>query len=203
MHSMSVPAPGPTATNVHELAPTSASPCERFIASLQSVGLCPVESSYSPHAATALRRPDRAGTSEVPRRITWQFASIPTPSRRGPKADFAWFRDALTRTPAILCHWADAATAGPASPAWTKFLSGITTCYFKSSRKQRVMDALMLSLDLVPPKHRADALACLLADGIEGRAAAEEFWRYVGLKRIPDVDKARVEALIRRYQIGA
>ncbi|WP_353192534.1 hypothetical protein [Pandoraea pnomenusa] len=66
-----------------------------------------------------------------------------------------------------------------------------------------MMDALMLSLDLLPPKHRADALACLLADGIEGRAAAEEFWKYVGLKRIPDVDKARVEALIRRYQIGA
>ncbi len=203
MYSISVTAPGSAAPDIHALAPHSASSRERFLTNLRSVGLRPADASHSLDAATALRRSERAAPANVPRWITWQFESMPKSSRRSPTADFAWFRDALTRTPAILCHWADAATAGPASPAWTKFLGGITTCYFKSSRKQRVMDALMLSLDLLPPKHRADALACLLADGIEGRAAAEEFWKYVGLKRIPDVDKARVEALIRRYQIGA
>ncbi|MCI3203540.1 MULTISPECIES: hypothetical protein [Pandoraea] len=120
----------------------------------------------------------------------------------GPAADFAFFREPLKRNAVLIGKWGAAANAGSQSQAWSHFVADIGERFFKGSRKQRVMDALVLSLDILPPRHRADALACLLSDGIEGRAAVEEFWKYVGIDRIPDADKARVTALIQQYEIG-
>lgn len=120
----------------------------------------------------------------------------------GPSVDFAFFREPLRRDAALLDKWTAAAQAGSRSEAWAHFLDDIGERFFKGSRKQRVMDALILSLDILPERRRADALACLLADGIEGRAAAEEFWNYIGMARIPEADRARVTALLRQYEIG-
>ncbi|WP_150739840.1 hypothetical protein [Pandoraea anapnoica] len=124
------------------------------------------------------------------------------PAAPEPAVDFMFFREPLKANAALLEKWAVAAKAGSASEAWSAFVGDISERFFKGSRKQRVMDALILSLDVLPPRHRADALACLLADGQEGIAAVEEFWEYVGMKRIPDVDRARVAALLLHYAIG-
>jgi hypothetical protein len=124
-------------------------------------------------------------------------------SAPGPAADFAFFRQPLKQNMALIGRWASAAKAGSQSEAWAQFVNDITERFFKGSRKQRVMDALILSIDILPPSHRADALACVLADGEEGMAAAEEFWEYIGLDRIPDADKDRVRGLIHQYGIGA
>lgn len=119
-----------------------------------------------------------------------------------PAADFAFFREPLKRNPALIGKWGAAAQAGSQSEAWSQFVGDVSELFFKGSRKQRVMDALVLSLDILSANRRADALACLLADGIEGRAAVEEFWKYVGMERIPAADKPRVAELIRKYEIG-
>ncbi|WP_052652962.1 hypothetical protein [Pandoraea oxalativorans] len=124
----------------------------------------------------------------------------PAPPR--PAVDYLFFREPLKADAPLLERWAVAATAGSASDAWSAFVGGISARFFKGSLRQRVMDALILSLDILPPQHRADALACLLADGPEGVAAVEEFWKYFGLKRIPEVDRARVAALLLHYEIG-
>ncbi|MCE4062497.1 hypothetical protein LXM60_20045 [Pandoraea sputorum] len=119
-----------------------------------------------------------------------------------PAADFAFFREPLKRNPALIGKWGAAAQAGSQSEAWSQFLADVSARFFKGSRKQRVMDALVLSLDILPANRRADALACLLEDGSEGLAAAEEFWKYVGMERIPDADKPRVAELILKHEIG-
>ncbi|WP_150811302.1 hypothetical protein [Pandoraea sputorum] len=116
--------------------------------------------------------------------------------------DFMFFREPLKANPALVEKWCVAAKAGSESEAWSAFVGDISERFFKGSRKQRVVDALILSLDILPPQNRADALACLLADGPEGVAAVEEFWKYFGLQRIPEVDRARVAALLIHYEIG-
>ncbi|WP_150575742.1 hypothetical protein [Pandoraea aquatica] len=116
--------------------------------------------------------------------------------------DYMFFREPLKANPALIEKWGVAATAGSESEAWSAFVSDISDRFFKGSRKQRVMDALILSLDILPPERRADALACLLTDGREGIAAVEEFWAYVGMDRIPEADRARVAALLLHYEIG-
>ncbi|ODP34390.1 hypothetical protein [Pandoraea sp. ISTKB] len=124
------------------------------------------------------------------------------PAAPKPAVDFMFFREPLKANPALVEKWGVAAKAGSESEAWSAFVGDISERFFKGSRRQRVMDALILSLDVLPPQHRADALACLLTDGSEGLAAVEEFWEYVGMERIPDVDRARVAALLLRYEIG-
>ncbi|MFK0378526.1 hypothetical protein [Pandoraea sp. NPDC090278] len=124
------------------------------------------------------------------------------PSAPKPAVDFMFFREPLKANPALIEKWGVAATAGSASEAWSAFVGDIGEQFFKGSRRQRVMDALILSLDILPPERRADAIACLLTDGTEGIAAVEEFWEYVGMERIPHVDRARVAALLLRYEIG-
>jgi len=124
------------------------------------------------------------------------------PSAPKPAVDFMFFREPLKANPALIEKWGVAAKAGSESEAWSAFVGDISERFFKGSRRQRVMDALILSLDILPPQHRADALACLLADGSEGVAAVEEFWEYVGMERIPEVDRARVAALLLHYEIG-
>ncbi|WP_150671455.1 hypothetical protein [Pandoraea anhela] len=119
-----------------------------------------------------------------------------------PAANFAFFREPLRQNAALLGKWGAAASAGSRSEAWSHFVADVGARFFKGSRRQRVMDALVLSLDILPARHRADALACLLNDGVEGRAAVEEFWKYVGMERIPEIDRPRVAALIRRFGIG-
>ncbi|VVE75170.1 hypothetical protein PCA31118_04933 [Pandoraea captiosa] len=156
------------------------------------------------------RRPIATAVIAEPVRQTAPHRRLPILAARrlfdsdapAPAADFAFFREPLKQTPALIGQWSAAAKAGSGSEAWTQFVADISERFFKGSRKQRVMDALVLSLDILPPHDRADALACLLADGVEGNAAVEEFWTFVGMGRIPDADKARVAELIRRYGIG-
>lgn len=124
----------------------------------------------------------------------------PVPPR--PAVDYLFFREPLKADAALLEKWAAAAAVGSQSEAWSAFVGEISARFFKGSLRQRVMDALILSLDILPPQNRADALACLLADGREGVAAVEEFWKYFGLKSIPEVDRARVAALLLHYEIG-
>lgn len=124
------------------------------------------------------------------------------PAAPKPAVDYVFFREPLKANPALVERWGVAAKEGSESDAWSAFVGHISERFFKGSRRQRVMDALILSLDILPPERRADALACLLSDGSEGVAAVEEFWEYVGMERIPDVDRARVAALLLRYEIG-
>ena len=119
-----------------------------------------------------------------------------------PAVDFAFFREPLKRDPALIGNWGAAVQAGSQSEAWSQFVGDVSERFFKGSRKQRVMDALVLSLDILSANRRADALACLLEDGSEGQAAVEEFWKYIGMERIPAADKPRVAELIRQYGIG-
>lgn len=125
-----------------------------------------------------------------------------SPDDRGPAGDFAFFREPLRRDQVLRDQWSAAAGNGSPSGMWSRFVHDVGERFFKGSRKQRVMDALVLSLDLLPERRRADALGCLLADGVEGRAAVEEFWQYVGMDRIPEVDRGRVCRLLREYGIG-
>lgn len=125
-----------------------------------------------------------------------------SPDDRGPGGDFAFFREPLRRDQVLRDQWSAAAGNGSPSGMWSRFVHDVGERFFKGSRKQRVMDALVLSLDLLPERRRADALGCLLADGVEGRAAVEEFWQYVGMDRIPEVDRGRVCRLLREYGIG-
>lgn len=125
-----------------------------------------------------------------------------SPADRGPADDFAFFREPLRRDRVLRDQWSAAAGNGAPSGMWSRFVHDVGERFFKGSRKQRVMDALVLSLDLLPERRRADALGCLLADGVEGRAAVKEFWPYVGMDRIPEVDKGRVCRLLREYEIG-
>nr|WP_309397434.1 hypothetical protein [Pandoraea sp.] len=195
------------------IATTSAAPiaspvmhqgaCDRhqcFNADLQTVELRAAGRLRSPFAATAVRIRHSGAQRYLP--LTSARNSHVANEPR-PAADFAFFRQPLKQNMALIGRWASAAKAGSQSDAWSQFVNDITERFFKGSRRQRVMDALILSIDILPPSHRADALACLLADGEEGMAAAEEFWEYIGLDRIPDADKDRVRSLIRQYGIGA
>lgn len=171
----------------------------QFNVDLRTVGLRAAGLFRSPFAASAERVLDRGAQRPLSLSIARHLHTAEDP---GPAADFAFFREPLKRNRALLDKWGAAATAGSQSEAWSHFVKDISGRFFKGSRKQRVMDALMLSIDILPPNRRADALACMLADGDEGRAAAEEFWEYIGLDRIPDGDKDRVRDLIRQYEIG-
>lgn len=131
--------------------------------------------------------------------LAWQPQA---PADRGPAGDFAFFREPLRHDSVLRDQWSAAAGNGSPSGMWSRFVHDVGERFFKGSRKQRVMDALVLSLDLLPERRRADALGCLLADGVEGRAAVEEFWQYVGMDRIPEVDRGRVCRLLREYEIG-
>ncbi|VVE45629.1 hypothetical protein [Pandoraea terrigena] len=174
-------------------------PSERFIADLRTVGLRAGGSLRASMVASAVRMRDDNVQRPLPLLSLSNLEVLPEPE---PAADFAFFREPLKQNETLLGQWGEAANAGSQSEAWCRFVDDISARFFKGSRKQRVMDALMLCIDVLPPNRRADALACLLADGEEGRAAAEEFWKYIGLDRIPDLDKHRVRELIRQYEIG-
>ncbi|MFJ2995727.1 hypothetical protein [Pandoraea sp. NPDC087047] len=131
-----------------------------------------------------------------------RVAGEPDTDEPEPAVDFAYFRGPLKRDATLLGKWGAAAQAGSQSEAWSQFVSDIRERFFGRSRKQQVMDALILSIDILPPSRRADALACLLGDGDEGVAAVEEFWEYIGMHRIPEGDRARVTALLEAYEIG-
>lgn len=177
---------------------------ENFVADLQTVKLRTAGRLESPFTATALRIRPVESASPLPVVSLRNLLDVTEPEQDlGPAADFAFFREPLKQNMALLGQWAAAAKAGSQSDAWSQFVSDISAHYFKGSRRQRVMDALILSIDVLPASYRADALACLLADGEEGMAAAEEFWEYIGLDRIPEADKERVRSLIRQYGIGA
>ncbi|VVE56144.1 hypothetical protein PCO31110_05103 [Pandoraea communis] len=190
-----------TAPMTHPVA--NSHPCHRharFNADLQTVELKAAGKLLSPFAATAVRIREPGLPDHLPLASARNLRDV---ADQGPAADFAFFREPLRQNVALLGRWGTAAKAGSQSNAWSQFVNDITEHFFKGSRKQRVMDALILSLDVLPARYRADALACLLADGEEGMAAAEEFWEYIGLDRIPDADKDRVRGLIRQYGIGA
>lgn len=174
-------------------------PSERFRADLRTVGLQSAGGLRSPMAASAVRLRDDSAQRPLPLLSVSNLENLPDPE---PAVDFAFFREPLKRNETLLNQWGEAASAGSQSEAWGRFVDDISARFFKGSRKQRVMDALMLCIDVLPPNRRADALACLLADGEEGMAAAEEFWEYIGLDRIPEADKDRVRELIRQYEIG-
>ncbi|VVE90729.1 hypothetical protein [Pandoraea bronchicola] len=171
-----------------------------FNADIQTVELRAAGMLRSPFAADAVRIRHGGVPGHLP---LVSVKNLDACSEPGPAADFAFFREPLKQNMALLGRWAAAARAGSQSEAWSRFVSDITEHFFKGSRRQRVMDALILSIDVLPASYRADALACLLADGEEGMAAAEEFWEYIGLDRIPEADKDRVRGLIRQYGIGA
>ncbi|WP_146110260.1 hypothetical protein [Pandoraea apista] len=177
---------------------------ENFIADLQTVRLKAAGMIRSPFGTAAQPVPHIGLPNRLPvvsvRQLQKAVAGELAP---GPAADFDFFREPLKQNMALMGQWAAAVRAGSQSGAWSQFVSDITEHFFKGSRMQRVMDALILSIDVLPANYRADALACLLADGEEGLAAAEEFWEYIGLDRIPDGDKERVRGLIRQYGIGA
>lgn len=190
-----------TAPMTHPVA--NSHPChrhERFNADLQTVELKAAGKLLSPFVVTAVRIREPGRPNQFPLTSVRNLLDV---ADQGPAADFAFFREPLKQNMALQGRWVAAAKAGSQSDEWSQFVNDITEHFFNRSRKQRVMDALILSIDVLPARYRADALACLLADGEEGVAAAEEFWEYIGLDQIPDVDKDRVRGLIRQYGIGA
>lgn len=179
--------------------PLLSNPHDRFSVDIRTVHLRHAGSCHIARAAAATQ----AHPGGAHRRLPILSARHLSPfGVSEPAADFAFFREPLKRNPALIGKWGAAAQAGSQSEAWSQFLGDVSDRFFKGSRKQRVMDALVLSLDILPANRRADALACLLEDGSEGLAAAEEFWKYVGMERIPDADKPRVAELLRKHDVG-
>ncbi|WP_047907125.1 hypothetical protein [Pandoraea faecigallinarum] len=179
--------------------PDANHPYEHFRADLATVMLRPVAQLAPASSARAIPLPRNCAYRQLPILSVTGLLSRGLPS---PATDFLFFREPLQRSQALIGQWGAAAKAGSQSEAWSQFVGEIGERFFPGSRRQRIMDALVLSLDILPPHDRADALACLLGDGIEGQAALEEFWKYVGMHRIPEPDRPRVAQLIRQYGIG-
>ncbi|MCE4062498.1 hypothetical protein LXM60_20050 [Pandoraea sputorum] len=137
------------------------------------------------------------GTGGSPSSVGGQVRKTLAPS---PAADFNFFRMPLKA--GLYGRWEAAAQAGSQSEEWSDFLSFVSKRYFKDCDRRRMMDGLVLSLDILPKESRADALVCLLEDASEGRDSAAEFCEYVGIDIIPEADRPRVAELLRKHNVG-